>query len=238
MLKPDPAPAGRSVSMPSRIVTRVLDDLFAGKLKPGDFLGTEAQMVETFQASRAPVREALGRLEALGVVRVKTGVGGGASIAVGEPGRFATALAVQFILLGVSAEEVFDARIAVEARAAELAAMHASPEDLMKLQGLLADIRASGEAGRNPIGLILDYHMAIVEASGARTLIALMQAISHALLNLYRASSYPSGTAGADTGYQSLGEILKRIETRDAPGAGRAMHEHLLRQRDAVTQNR
>ncbi len=228
--------AAKVGSMPSRIVKQVLDSLFARELKPGEFLGTEAQLVETFKASRAPVREALGRLEALGVVQVKTGVGGGVSIAEGEAGQFSTALAVQFMLLGVSAEEVFDARIAVESRAAELAAIHADSEDLARLNSLLVDIRNSQQTGRPAIEAILAYHTAIVETSRARTLIALMQAISHALLNLYMDSSYPAGSFGAETGYQSLGEILRRIETRDAGGAGRAMHEHLLRQRDAVTQ--
>ncbi|MFN3537484.1 MAG: FadR/GntR family transcriptional regulator, partial [Brevundimonas sp.] len=213
---------------------QVLDALFARRLKPGAFLGTEAQLTETFQASRVPVREALGRLEALGVVQIKTGSGGGASIAVGEPGQFSTALAVQFMLLGVTAEEVFDARIAVEARAAELAAIHAESEDIERLKRLLAGIRSSSETGRPVIEAILDYHMAIVETSRARTLVALMQALSHVLLNLYLDTSHPAGSLGAETGYQSLGEELRRIETRDAAGASRAMHEHLLRQRDAV----
>lgn len=226
--------AGRAESLPSRIVAQVLDALFSRRLRPGEFLGTEAQLIETYQASRVPVREALGRLEALGVVSIKTGVGGGASIARGESGQLATALAVQFMLLDVTAEEVFDARIAVEARAAELAAIHAEPEDIKRLNGILSDLRRTRRTGREAIEAILSYHLAIVEISRARTLITLMQALSQALLNLYLDASHPAGSLGAETGYRSLGEVLKRIESRDAAGASRAMHEHLLRQRDAV----
>lgn len=224
----------RAESLPSRIVRQVLEALFSRRLRPGDFLGTEAQMIDTYQASRVPVREALGRLEALGVVNIKTGAGGGASIAVGESGQLATALAVQFMLLGVTAEEVFDARIAVESRAAELAAIHAEPADIERLNLMLSDIRETKRTGEEAVEAILAYHLAVVEASRARTLIALMRALSRALLNLYVDAAHPSESVGAATGYRSLGEVLKRIEARDAAGASRAMHEHLLRQRDYV----
>ncbi len=225
---------GRAESLPSRIVAQVLDALFSRRLKPGEFLGTEAQLIETYQASRVPVREALGRLEALGVVNIKSGVGGGASIATGESSQLSTALAVQFMLLGVTAEEVFDARIAVEVRAAELAAMNAEINDIKRLNAILMDLRRTRREGREAVEAILSYHLALVEVSRARTLITLMQALSQALLNLYLDASHPAGSLGAETGYRSLGEVLKRIESRDAAGASRAMHEHLLRQKDAV----
>lgn len=234
MARPKADGSVRAESLPSRIVRQVLDGLFSRRLRPGEFLGTEAQLIEAYQASRVPVREALGRLEALGVVSIKTGVGGGASIAAGESGQLAMALAVQFMLLDVSAEEVFEARIAVETRAAELAAMHAKPEDIKRLNELLADVRAAGREGEGAVEAILGYHLAIVEASQARTLVVLMQALSRALVNLYVDAAHPAESLGAATGYRALGEVLKRIEDRDAAGASRAMHEHLLRQRDLV----
>ena len=234
MARPKTAGSIRAESLPSRIVRQVLEALFSRRLRPGDFLGTEAQMIDAYQASRVPVREALGRLEALGVVHIKTGSGGGASIAAGESGQLATALAVQFMLLGVTAEEVFDARIAVESRAAELAAIRAEPADIERLNIMLADIRETRRTGEEAVEAILAYHLAVVETSRARTLIALMQALSRALRNLYVDAAHPADSVGAATGYRSLGEVLKRIEARDAAGASRAMHEHLLRQRDYV----
>ena len=41
-------------SLSSGIVDQVLEALFAGKLKPGAFLGTEVQLSEIFQTSRVP----------------------------------------------------------------------------------------------------------------------------------------------------------------------------------------
>jgi len=212
-------------SLSSGIVDQVLEALFAGKLKPGSFLGTEVQLSEIFQTSRVPIREALSQLAALGVLTIRTGARGGATIAEGDPDKFATALAVQFMLTGVDAEEVFDLRIAIEGRAAEMAAARATDEDIDKLRALLEAV-PKGKVGRRvATEKILDFHLGIVEASGSRTLGTLMHAIHHALINLYLASTpdmvQPVGS------YPRLERILDLIAAHDKEGARVAMAEHL-----------
>ena len=73
--------AGRSSSLSAQIVADVRDALFAKKLKPGDFLGTEKDLAARFGASRIVARDALRTLEALGIVEIRMGKGGGARIA-------------------------------------------------------------------------------------------------------------------------------------------------------------
>jgi len=70
--------AGRSASLSSQVVAEVRDALFARRLKPGDFLGTEKDIAARFGASRIVARDALRTLEALGVVEIRMGKGGGA----------------------------------------------------------------------------------------------------------------------------------------------------------------
>jgi DNA-binding FadR family transcriptional regulator len=69
--------AGRAASLSSQMVAEVREALFARKLKPGDFLGTEKDLAERFGTSRIVARDALRTLEALGVVAIKMGKGGG-----------------------------------------------------------------------------------------------------------------------------------------------------------------
>src|SRR5690349_24563907 len=85
--------AGRSSSLSAQIVAWVRDALFAKKLKPGDFLGTEKDLAARFGASRIVARAALRTLEAPGTGEIRTGTGGGARIAQGTPRLFAEALA-------------------------------------------------------------------------------------------------------------------------------------------------
>src|SRR5215813_138714 len=124
---------GRMASLSGQIVADVREALFAGQLKPGEFLGTEKDLGARFGVSRIVARDALRTLEALGVVEIRMGKGGGARVARGNPQLFAEALAVQLTLTGVSAAEILDAQRAVECMAAELAAENATPDDHARL---------------------------------------------------------------------------------------------------------
>src|SRR4029077_3353503 len=73
--------AGRSSSLSAQVVAEVRDALFAKRLRPGDFLGTEKELAALFNASRIVARDALRTLEALGIVEIRMGKGGGARIA-------------------------------------------------------------------------------------------------------------------------------------------------------------
>src|SRR4029078_3305844 len=86
---------------------------------------------------RIVARDAMRTLEALGIVEIRMGKGGGARIAQGNPRLFAEALAVQLDLTGVSASELLDARRAIETLGAELAAENATAADIAKLRALL-----------------------------------------------------------------------------------------------------
>src|SRR5712671_930468 len=130
---------GRSASLSSQIVADVREALFAKRLKPGDFLGTEKDLAARHGVSRIVARDALRTLEALGIVEIRMGKGGGARIARGNPRLFAEALAVQLDLTGVSAAEILDAQRAVECMAAELAAIHGTAADHAKLHALNAE---------------------------------------------------------------------------------------------------
>src|SRR6201986_1356675 len=125
--------SGRSSSLSAQVVAQVRDALFAKRLKPGDFLGTEKDLAARFGVSRIVARDALRTLQALGIADIKMGKGGGARVARGNPRLFAEALAVQLDLTGVSTAEIMDAQRAIETLAAELAAESATVEDIANL---------------------------------------------------------------------------------------------------------
>src|SRR3954463_7197806 len=141
-----PAPiflGGHSASLSSQIVAQVRDALFAKKLKPGDFLGTEKDLAARFSVSRIVARDALRTLQALGIAEIRMGKGGGARVARGNPRLFAEALAVQLDLTGVSPSGIMGAQRAIESLAAELAAENATDADIARLKGIVADTEAS-----------------------------------------------------------------------------------------------
>ncbi|WP_153101859.1 FadR/GntR family transcriptional regulator [Paraburkholderia hayleyella] len=155
-----------------RIVSQVRSAVFSGQIKAGEFLGSETSLSAQFNVSRMAARDALRTLEAVGIVQIRMGAKGGAWIAPGNPERFADALAIQLHLIGVSAEEIFDAQVAIEVTSAELAAQNATPDDLTKLQTVLAELEALRAEPLTFTDASMRFREAIVEASHNRVLLA------------------------------------------------------------------
>src|SRR5215469_656385 len=134
-----PGRPGRSATLSADLVDEIRTALFEQRLKPGDHLGGEKDIAARAGASRIVARDALRTLEALGIVEIKVGAGGGARIAQGNPRLFAEALAVQLDLTGVTAGEIMDAQRAIESLTAELAALHGTAADHARLHALNAE---------------------------------------------------------------------------------------------------
>jgi GntR family transcriptional repressor for pyruvate dehydrogenase complex len=215
---------GRSASLSAQIVAEVRDALFAKRLRPGDFLGTEKDLAARHGVSRIVARDALRTLEALGIVAIKMGKGGGARVARGNPRLFAEALAVQLDLTGVTAAEILDAQRAIECMAAELAAENAGAADHARLRRLLVeaervidDVEAYTRASR-------EFHLAVAEASHNRVLVVQFISLQHV--------SWPSQnrTLTPTVARQVLDvhkELAALIAVRDAAAARRLMDDHV-----------
>ncbi len=221
---PRRVPTRRPTTLSSKIVTEVRDALFEKRLKPGDFLGSEKEIAARSGTSRIVARDALRTLEAMGIVEIRPGAGGGARITRGNPQLFAEALAVQLELADIGVREILDAQRAVECLAAELAAEHATPADLAKLRVLLADAEAKLDDIDAYTRSSLQFHLAIAEASHNRVLVFQLVSLQHV--------SWPSRnrTLTRVVAKHILAvhrELADLIESRDAGAARRLMDEHV-----------
>jgi GntR family transcriptional regulator, transcriptional repressor for pyruvate dehydrogenase complex len=218
------APARRGGTLSSQIVGDIREKLFSRQLKPGDPLGGEKDIAGHFGVSRIVARDALRTLEALGIVEIKVGSGGGARITQGNPRLFAEALAVQLDLAGAEAHEIMDAQRAVECVTAELAAENANAADLRNLKRWLAHgaetIRDADAYTRS----CQNFHLAIAEASHNRVLVVQLISLQHVAWPLRNRTLTP---VVADHIQKVHGELVDLIEARDAAAARRLMDEHV-----------
>jgi len=173
---------GRTESTAMRVERQIKEALFDGHFVPGDFLGSENELAAQFGVSRLPIREALGRLQTLGVVNIRSGAGGGARIAEGDPTRFSEALAIQLKLVDVSVEEIFDAQFAIEAAVAKLAAQHATADDIEEMETALDRALALANTQREFTQASMAFRIAVARSSKNRFLEAMIQAIAHVML--------------------------------------------------------
>ena len=220
--------AGTTLS--SRIVAEIREAVFVGRLKPGDFLGSENDLAQQFGVSRITVRDALRSLSATGIVEIRQGAGGGARIAAGNLDHFADALAVQFQLAGVGAEETLGAQSAIEGMAAELAAEQRTDEDLARMA---AAVEQAAAVVDDPVAFTeasLGFHLAVAEASHNRALFALLRALRYVVWPSENKRATVEVAARVQKAHRT---IYEKIESRDGAGAREAMSHHLDGIRDS-----
>ncbi|HET7671222.1 MAG TPA: FCD domain-containing protein [Burkholderiales bacterium] len=216
--------AGRSATLASRIVAEVRAALFDKRYRPGEFLGTEKDLAARHGVSRIVARDALRTLEALGIVEISRGAGGGARITHGNPQLFAEGLAVQLELAAIDREEILAAQGAIEALAAELAARKATATQVSRLhelvgeaEKLLGDLDAFTRSS-------LAFHLGVAEASGNRVLHYQLVSLQHV--------SWPNrnrtlNKAVARKILEAHRKLAGLIEARDAAGAREFMEAHV-----------
>lgn len=215
----EPNSRGAGSTLSALIIEQVRSALFAGKLTPGERLGTEISLGDQFGVSRMAIRDALRSLEAVGIIEIRVGQRGGVYVAEGDPARLSDLLAIQFKLLDVKADEMVDAQIAIEVVAAGLAAEKATAEEISGLWSLVAQMEENGAASLGFVRLALEFHTAVVDASHNRVLSAQFRALKHLLLPLYAQGTTPGVVERVISANRAL---VACIEARD-PSAARSV---------------
>ncbi|MGI9259909.1 MAG: FadR/GntR family transcriptional regulator [Gammaproteobacteria bacterium] len=200
--------------------------LFQGELKPGDYLGTEAELCDAFGVSRLPVRDALQALKAVGWVEVRAGKFGGIFVAQPDPDRFAEALAAQAQLLGLTREELFDDQELIEGMAAELAAKHATRAEIKELESILDELEDSLRAGEHErVGEMgIAFRLRIAEFSRNRMLQVQVRVLTNLLYDFYTVLAVQREEIGPRV-LEHHRKLLKLIESGDVAG----IHRHIRR---------
>lgn len=192
---------------------------------PGERLPPERVLSETLGVSRSELRKALAILESDGVLRRHVGRG-----TYLQHAERSTAVGSDVVRLAerTSPHEAMMARLTLEPELAALAALHATPKQLVEARRLNATMRAAPN-WEDYERLDAEFHCAIAEAAGNSLLSEL-----HRILNAVRVSvvwprlDVPEG--GPPVGYHSFAEhdaILDALDRRDRAGAHSAMRAHL-----------
>lgn len=171
----------RGNTLSSQIVSQIKGAVFRGEFKPGDAIGSEAEIAAQFGVSRMSVRDAMRTLEAIGLIDIKVGFGGGARIANGSLKHFAEALAVQVVLLNMEQEDILQAQAAIEIAAAGLAAINATPERIEAMKDLLDLAERHADDPVKVADFGHRFHLAVAEASGNPILVLQLEAFKHVM---------------------------------------------------------
>lgn len=187
-------------------VTLLRDMILSGGFEPGARLN-ELALSEQLGISRSPIREALQALAGQGLVRIVPGRG---------------SYVMDFDLDSI--RQLGEVRIALETRAAHLAASRATEAQLNQLASMLNVTDEALKAGET-YPPELDFHRAILGASGNPRLIAFAEEVdTQFMLARTRSGREP---ARASAAYLEHLAIFTAIRDGHAEAAGQAMEVHL-----------
>ncbi len=219
---PPLAPIARR-SLPDDLARRITQMIEVEGLEAGDRLPTISKLARRFRVGAPTLREALTKLETLGVVTIKHGSG----VYVGQ--RPNSLFASNPALVGTPSKktliDLIEARILVEVEGASLAAHHATPDDLGQMEALLARAQANLNDGDVLNTTNMAFHAAVARASGnsvlrqvLEVLTQLFQAEQRMILNIH-------GSRQQDHD-EHIG-ILEALRAGDAKLAAERMRAHL-----------
>lgn len=212
-------PVGAVQSLAERLFETLRGEIVEGHLAAGSKI-SEPELARRFNASRGSLREALMRLESLGLLVRRVNLG-----------ARVVNLTERDLL------ELYDVREALEGMACRLAAANHSAEDLRALRQLMArheqqeELRA-GTAYFQPEG-DFDFHFRIAQASNNALLI---DTLCNRLYHRVRMYRYQLGMASAraQSAFREHSHIIEAIEARDGELAELLMRRHIRASRKNI----
>lgn len=210
-----PAPALQVRSVADQVYAVLRERIAGGQIERGSRLHQEGLATE-FGVSRTPVREALGKLAAEGLVDLFANRGA----------RVATATDEQL-------RSSYETRLVVEPGAARVAAERRLE---FALERMRAAIRAEERAGRSSAKHFKanrEFHLAIVEGTGNPQLVQFMEHVWIGRIGaaLYEARLDPAGLRADHSAHTA---IAKAIEAGDGAAADELTRGHLLRAMELI----
>jgi GntR family transcriptional regulator, transcriptional repressor for pyruvate dehydrogenase complex len=205
------------------VVNHIRSMIENGTLQPGDKIPPEREFARSLKISRASLRTGIGYLAAMGVMKVRHGVG--TFVADGPPEFGKASLSLIGALHGFQSWQMFEARIILESHLAGLAAERGKEEHHTALAEEVGEMFASMNSPSDYIIHDLTFHRIVSQASGNPILAAIIETITSALYDSRRK------TVERSTDLRESAEmhrkIYRAIKAHNAKEAHNLMEQHL-----------
>lgn len=197
----------------------------------GDRLPPERDLARQMGVSRQTLRTSIRSLSANGFLQVRRGSGTFVAKTGELPTLDSKPLRIMALLHEFSADEMFEARIALEMEIAELAAQNAKSDDLRKIAEEITEMFSALDKPEKFLVHDMRFHKCVAEASANRLLAILMKLVTQVIFETR------SKTVSRATDLKQAAEmhrkIYRAIRDRNPLKAREAMREHLISTRTA-----
>ncbi len=224
-----------SSSKAEQVVQALLEKVIRENLKPGHSLGTEADLLATYNVSRPTLRESLRILESQGVIEMRPGPGGGILVRHPSVDVLAHGLSVFLRLHDVPFISLLQAREVVEPALAREAAVNGAEADFAEMESSINRMRAIKDDQPAFIEENRVFHGIVARASGNKVLETFWSTISLLADGEHHGMRYSFGNQKHVV--EAHERILDACRKRDGEAAAAQMEahvealEHLVRNR-------
>lgn len=198
-------------------------EIISGRLRTGEPIGTEAELVRQFGVNRSTVREGIRLLEQAGLVH--RGASRRRTVCLPHYDQLASRMSRALVLHEVTFRELWEASMVLEVAAVEQAALRATPAVLAELE----DNIAKSEAAQNPAAvaeLDTEWHALIAKAAQNRVLQLAREPTM--LLNVPTTGAILENiAAGVPRLLEAHRAIVEAVRRRDVEAARLWMRRHL-----------
>ena len=209
-----------------QLTARLERQICDGELALGQRLPSESGIAKTYGVSRPLVREALARLRARGYIR--TVIGRGTFVRHPDASDLADAIVRHTSLSSarpITADDLYEARGAVEVLASRMAAERRTDEECEQLAVHMAAMEQSVREPAAFASADASFHVAIALASHNPLLPTLLSPLLSMMVDGMLRSH--ASSAAVEAGLSDHRLILDRVRAHDPDGAARAMASHL-----------
>jgi DNA-binding FadR family transcriptional regulator len=222
-------PGHRALSNHAEVARTIGVDIIAGRYAPDAKLPGDAVLTRLFNVSRPVLREAVKTLVAKGLLSTKARVG---TVVRGRAAwnMFDPAVLAWHLDAGVDTRflsDLAEIRLAVEPRAAALAAERRAEADLVILRDAVARMRDAPGASDAFAEGDLSLHLAVANASGNPFMRSIGAVVEAALRTSFILSA-PADTLEHDIAVAAHGRIVEAIADRDVVAAAATMTAVIL----------
>jgi GntR family transcriptional repressor for pyruvate dehydrogenase complex len=211
-------------SLVDAVVEQIRGLIEQGQLTAGDRLPSESELVGKLGVSRTVLREAVSRLETMGLVTVQRGRG----MFVGDPRSLSSCVQMVRSAMAISPREMAqfaEFRSAIECYCARRAAERATPADLAELATLLEQIDQPGQDYLEAVGYDFKFHLKLVDITGNALMRNVMEVIQQFVLaGMVQTTPQPRNH---ERSQQLHGDILQAVKAGDPDQAEKAMQRHM-----------
>ena len=174
----------------------------------GHVIGSEGELIERMEVSRAVFREAVRIVEHHNLARMRRGPGGGLVVAEPDSAAVQRAVAVYLSFAGVERQQLFQTRIALELACATQAAERITEAGVEKLRQVLA-LEESLQEEAISTGHSHDLHVVIAELTGNPAMTLFVRVLTELTLQRQRpATDMRKEVASYHRAHEALAEAV------------------------------